>query len=47
MQMNDTMLIAMAAVFLASKSENHPRQLEAVLNASFKVLYYYYHAAVC
>lgn len=39
MQKNDTMLIAMAAVFLASKSENHPRPLLDVLHASFKAQY--------
>lgn len=39
MQKNDKMLVAMAAVFLASKSENHPRSLDDVLHASFKEQY--------
>lgn len=37
MQQNDTVLVAMAAVFLASKSENHVRSLEYVLKAAFSV----------
>jgi cyclin T len=39
LQKNDKMLVAMAAVFLASKSENHPRSLDDVLHASFKEQY--------
>ena len=40
MQQNDPMLVAMAAVFLASKSENHGKaQLHQVIGWSFKVKY--------
>lgn len=39
MQQNEKMVIAMAAIYLACKSENHPRSLNDVLIASFKIKY--------
>jgi hypothetical protein len=40
MQQNDPMLVAMAAVFLASKSENHGKaQLHQIIGWFFKIKY--------